>query len=84
MIKGILIALAVALGLIEFPVVAAPVSIHVENEEQEWAEFHALSYAEHADAFTALFNAMEYKVSKNGRSMIRRPGDKSFRFVKSA
>lgn len=43
---------------------------------------HAVAYAEYADEFTALFNAMEFKVSKNGRSMVRRPGEKSFRFVK--
>ncbi|MFG2268090.1 hypothetical protein [Streptomyces sp. NPDC048720] len=39
---------------------------------------------EFSDAFTAHFNAIEFKRSKNGRSMVRRPGDKSFRFVKAA
>lgn len=51
------------------------------TEEDEWDEFYALSYGEHTAAFDMLFNAMEYKVSKNGRSMVKRPGDKSFKFV---
>ena len=40
------------------------------TEEEEWAEFHAESFSEHAAAFDALFNSYTYKVSKNGRSMI--------------
>lgn len=56
----------------------------VDVVEFEWAQFHADAFEEYADEFTAIFNAIEFKVSKNGRSMIRRPGDKGFRFVKSA
>lgn len=49
--------------------------------QDEWELYHAEAKQEYADEFTALFNAMEYKVSKNGRSMVKRPGDKSFKFV---
>lgn len=49
--------------------------------EDEWDEFYALSYGEHTAAFDMLFDAIEYKRSKNGRSMVKRPGDKSFKFV---
>lgn len=45
--------------------VIAPISI-----EEEWSEFHAESFAEHADQFTALFESYSYKLSKNGRSMV--------------
>lgn len=37
---------------------------------------------EYADEFTALFNSYEVKRAKNGAMMIRRPGEKSFKFCK--
>lgn len=84
MIKAILIALAIAFGLIEFPVLPHSSSVISENEEQEWSEFHADAFDEYADEFTRLFESYDYKLSKNGRSMIRREGEKSFRFVRMA
>lgn len=72
MITQILVALAIAFG-----VIAAPVS-QVNDDEREWSEFHADSYAEHAQAFEDLFNSYTYKLSKNGRSMV------NGKFVKAA
>lgn len=40
------------------------------SEDQEWAEYRAEAYEEYADEFTALFNSYNYKLSRNGRSMI--------------
>lgn len=58
---------------------------HVEcgwcDDEFTWAEFHIDAYSEYADAFTVYFNSLEYKRAKNGASMIRVPGAKSFKFV---
>lgn len=54
----------------------------VLSEEQEWAEFHADSFEEHANEFTALFNSYETKWSKNGRLMMRAGDSGSFKFVK--
>ena len=51
------------------------------NEEEEWAQFHADSYASYEAAFTVHFSAIEFKRAKNGSSMIRTPGAKSFKFV---
>jgi hypothetical protein len=59
-------------------------AVEIVSEDVEWGEFWQNSFVEHAAAFDAYFDAMEFRVSKNGRSMIRRPGDKSFRFVKAA
>jgi hypothetical protein len=59
-----------------------PGDVAFVNEAEEWEAFHADAFAEYADEFTALFNAIEFKRAKNGASMVRRPGDKSFRFVK--
>lgn len=82
MIRTMFVALAIALGLVNVPAFAA--STHATNEADEWAEYHAEALVEYEDEFTRLFNSMEYKRSKNGRSMIRREGETSFRFVKSA
>lgn len=90
MIQIIGMILALVACLANVPVIAAglrPVQNAVvvvdefTNDEIEWGEFWIDSYEDHADAFTELFNALEYKCSKNGRSMIRRPGDSSFKFV---
>ena len=60
-------------------VIATPATC--ECDACEWDEYYGEAYSEYYDEFTALFNAIEYKRSKNGRSMVRRPGDKSFKFV---
>ena len=59
------------------PAVSSPVS-----EEQEWGEFYTLSYSEHEEAFTALFESYETKWSKNGRLMIRQGNAGPYKFVK--
>lgn len=48
----------------------------------EWSEFHTLAVQEYEDEFTALFESIETKWSKNGRLMIRPVGAKSFKFAK--
>jgi hypothetical protein len=53
-------------------------------EEIEWFEFHDLAVAEYEAEFTALFNSYEFKQAKNGAPMIRRQGEKSFKFVARA
>jgi hypothetical protein len=78
MFKAIWVALTIAFALVILPTVAAAI------EEQQWSEFHAIAVQEYTDEFTAIFAALEFKRSKNGRSMIRRPGDKSFKFVAKA
>lgn len=60
------------------PSVSPRVSAEMAHEDDVWCD----AYDKAEDEFTALFNAIEFRVSKNGRSMVRRPGDKSFRFVK--
>lgn len=72
MVKTIWIALAIALGLIAFS---------LAEECVEWSEFHAEAYEEYADEFTRLFESLEFKQAKNGAPMIRRAGEKSFKFV---
>jgi hypothetical protein len=64
------------------PVVIPPMPNYAPLSEVTWEDFHADAYQEYADAFDDYFNAIEYKRAKNGASMVRRPGDKSFRFVK--
>lgn len=75
MITRILLALAVAFGLIAVP--SVPVT-----EAQEWDMFHTDAFEEYADEFTALFNSIETKWSKNGRLMIRVGDTGSFKFAK--
>lgn len=66
-------------AIINEPLIAsAPI---IDDEAYEWSAYYVEAFNEYADEFTALFNAMEYKRAKNGASMIRRPGDKSFKFV---
>ncbi|WP_190221156.1 hypothetical protein [Streptomyces griseosporeus] len=52
-----------------------------QEEELEWHLFHAEAYAEYSDEFTRLFESLEFKQAKNGAPMIRRAGEKSFKFV---
>lgn len=73
MIREMFVALAIAFGLVELP---AP------QDECTWEQFHAEAYEEYADEFTALFNAIETKWTRNGRLMIKPVGAKSFRFAK--
>lgn len=80
MITRIVIALAIAIGLISFPSLPAPNVVEVSTDE--WSEFHADAYEEYASEFEALFNSYETKWAKNGRLMIRQGDSGSFKFVK--
>lgn len=77
MIKAILTALAIALGLIAAPAptVLAPdyssdIAAECMCDRCEWDAYYGEAYCEYADEFTALFNSYTYKLSKNGRSMV--------------
>jgi len=63
-------------------VVIIPAAETEEIIAWEWAQFNADAYLEYADEFTALFNSYEVKRAKNGAMMIKRAGDKSFKFCK--
>lgn len=52
------------------------------NEDLEWHIWYAESYWDARSEFTALFNSYECKRAKNGAMMIRRSGEKSFKFAK--
>jgi hypothetical protein len=58
------------------------VSVAPVNDEREGSLYHAEAKQEYADEFTALFNSYECKRAKNGAMMIRRSGEKSFKFAK--
>jgi hypothetical protein len=47
-----------------------PYSVISDDEDGEWHEYEYLAYLEYCDEFDALFNSYDYKLSKNGRSMI--------------
>lgn len=53
----------------------------VIEEVMTWDEFYSEEYDEALTQFDILFDSYEYKRSKNGRSMIRRENEKSYRFV---
>lgn len=80
MIRAFITAIAIALGVIAVPSVAAPTSI--EAEQSTWDEFHADAVQEYTDQFTALFNSYETKRAKNGAMMIRVGDSGSFKFAK--
>jgi hypothetical protein len=52
------------------------------DTDAEWQEFHAMAYEEYADAFTALYEGMQTRWSKNGRLMLREGNSGSYKFVK--
>jgi hypothetical protein len=80
MIRTLLVALAIAFGVMNVP--ALPMVGWVQSSEEiEWDLFHADAFDEYADEFTALFNSYETKWSKNGRLMMRSGDSGSFRFV---
>jgi hypothetical protein len=81
MIRTLLVALAIAFGVMNVP--ALPMVGYVQSsEETEWDLYHAEAFDEYADEFTALFNSYETKWSKNNRLMMRAGDAGSFRFVK--
>lgn len=59
----------------------APID-EAEEERIEWELYHADAYWEYMADFTELFNSYETKTAKNGRVMIRRQGEKTFKFAK--
>lgn len=58
-----------------------PTNIVVSNEDVEWREFNDIAYAEYLDIFDAMYENVEYKVSKNGRSMTKGTYSRSFKFI---
>ncbi|MGC9439240.1 hypothetical protein [Streptomyces sp. WG5] len=52
------------------------------SDDDEWESFHSEAYAEHSEAFTALFNGYETRWAKNGRLMIRNGDSGPYKFVK--
>lgn len=91
-IRRYVLWLCFALGLIHIGPVDFMTSLIVERHESqmarvdeiEWAEFHEDAYAEHVEAFDALFNSYETKWSKNNRLMMRQGSSGSYRFVAKA
>jgi len=81
MITRIFLALAIAFGMIAAPTLNVETSVVTEVEVMSWDEFHAEELSEALAHFDHLFNSYEYKLSKNNRSMIRRDGETSFKFV---
>jgi hypothetical protein len=89
MAKAMWIAFLTYFGLIAIPVAYGSieptinwVDVQPMSEEQEWAAYHIEATNEYMDEFTALFNAIEFKRAKNGRSMVKGINDKSFKFAK--
>lgn len=54
------------------------------DEETEWDLYKLEAYYDYCDEFDAIFNAVEFKRAKNGRSMVKGINDKSFKFCKKA
>jgi hypothetical protein len=54
----------------------------MSQDDRDWLEFEIDAYMEYEDEFTAIFNAIEFKVAKNGRSMVKGIHDKGFKFAK--
>lgn len=57
-------------------------TLPADNEEQEWAAYHAEALMEYEAEFTVLFQGYETKWSKNGRLMIRTGDAGPYKFVK--
>lgn len=81
MITRIFLALAIAFGVIAAPSIVEQTSVVTEVDEYTWDEFHADVYKSVEVAFDLHFLALEFKRAKNGAPMIRKPGQKSFKFV---
>lgn len=89
MIKGILVTLGIAFGLItprpEFTTWHDMVNWYdapIDEEQHEWDMYYAEALTEYEDEFTALFNSYETKRAKNGALMIRQGNTGSFKFAK--
>lgn len=90
MLKGMWIAVLTYFGLIA---IAAPVMgiesainwVDVDSvelsEAQEWELYHFEAELEYMREFDAIFDAIEFKVAKNGRSMVKGIHAKSFKFA---
>lgn len=51
------------------------------SDDVEWAEFHEDAMSEYMSIFNDIFNAVEYKRAKNGRSMVKGAYATSFKFA---
>lgn len=86
MIARILIALAIAFGVIATPSVPPMqrvASIQCTCDLCEWQGYYSDAYSDYADEFTALFDSYETKWAKNGRLMIRSGSSGRYSFAKS-
>lgn len=93
-IMGLVMALVFISGISGMTSEPAPVNVHHApdnvsdeqplrmTEEQEWTDFHADSYKEHSDEFTALYEGYVTRWSKNGRLMMRNGDSGPYKFVK--
>jgi hypothetical protein len=54
------------------------------SESDEWQEYHAIAYEEYAETFTALYEGLQARWSKNGRLMLRQGDSGPYKFVKRA
>lgn len=92
MAKAMWIAVLTYFGLIAIapPVIAQESGINWIDtdfttgltDEDEWFLFHLDATLEYMDEFDRLFDAVEFKVSKNGRSMVKSANGGSFKFAK--
>jgi hypothetical protein len=69
------------------PVVIPPMpnyapTIQETDEKVEWLKYNYEAFIDYRAEFTAIFNAVEYKRAKNGRSMVKGTHDNSFKFCK--
>jgi hypothetical protein len=88
MIRQILTALAIALGLIAAPtpsIVETSVITEVEPAEaDEWLAYEREAFSDYARQFDVLFSSYEVKRTKNNRLMIRQGDSGSFKFARKA
>lgn len=55
--------------------------IMIQSEDVQWEEFHEEAVNEYMSIFNAIYGEVEYKVSKNGRSMVKGAYSNSFKFA---
>ncbi|MFF5977061.1 hypothetical protein ACFY7C_36775 [Streptomyces sp. NPDC012769] len=82
MIANVLLILGVLfLGIQYTHTVITTDAIVITTDAEEWDLYHAEAYEEYASEFDAIFNAIEYKRSKNNRSMVKSIHSKSYKFI---
>lgn len=64
------------------PISAPAISAEEAEDAEDYAAIHAEAFEIYADRFDAIFAGTEFKVSKNGRSMVKGIHATSFKFAK--